>query len=451
MCVEGVAVLPKVSIIMPSLNVRPYIEQCMESVLGQTLQDIEVICVDADSTDGTREILEKYAAQDSRVRLLRDTKHSTGFAKNLGIDEAQGEYIGIVEPDDYVNIHMFERLYEVAVRDRLDIARGDYTSFTSVGSRKFFVPKKLSLKTFEYGQVINPSRTLRPFAWEMYTWSGIYRREFLQQHNIRHNESSGASFQDIGFWLQAYAYAERVEIISEPFYFYRMDNPNSSVRSADHMRVAVDEFRWIRSYFHNDETTWKKIRPAFANEMIRLGLLAYAHLSKEYRESFSEQMREMLSEVPMTEQQIRDLFSTYNYKYYLLWRESAEAFRLAWHEERQAVRVKQENIVGRIRDFPLFVICSAGSHGVNVQFMLYEKYNLEPVAFCDNNPDKQGTLCNGRPILSMREAADKYPQAFFLVTNKLYGREIAFQLARLGLSDRQIEVCDVEQILDYFI
>ena len=97
--------MPKVSIIMPSLNVRDYIEKCLDSVLGQTLQDIEVICVDADSTDGTHEILERYAKKDSRVRLLRDDQHSTGYAKNLGIDMARGEYVGIVEPDDYTELN----------------------------------------------------------------------------------------------------------------------------------------------------------------------------------------------------------------------------------------------------------------------------------------------------------------------------------------------------------
>ncbi len=130
---------------MPSLNVGSYIETCMESVLGQTLQDIEVISVDADSTDGTHEILAKYAKQDPRVRLFRDDQHSTGYAKNLGIDIAKGEYIGIVEPDDYIELDMFERLYEAAVADRLDVVKCDYSTYVTIDNQHFLCRRNFPL------------------------------------------------------------------------------------------------------------------------------------------------------------------------------------------------------------------------------------------------------------------------------------------------------------------
>lgn len=95
--------MPKISIIMPSFNVAPYIRECMDSVLAQTLSDIEVIVVDADSTDGTREILDEYAQKDSRIVILKDDKKSTGYANNKALDYATGEYIGIVETDDYID------------------------------------------------------------------------------------------------------------------------------------------------------------------------------------------------------------------------------------------------------------------------------------------------------------------------------------------------------------
>ena len=83
--------MPKVSIIMPSLNVGSYIRECIESVLAQTLSDIEVLCVDAGSTDGTLEILEKYAKKDSRVRVIHSDRKSYGYQMNLGIQEANSE------------------------------------------------------------------------------------------------------------------------------------------------------------------------------------------------------------------------------------------------------------------------------------------------------------------------------------------------------------------------
>ena len=85
--------MPKVSIIMPSLNVAPYITECMESVIHQTLQDLEILCVDAGSTDGTWEILEEYSKRDGRIRLIRSPQKSYGYQMNLGIREAVGRKI----------------------------------------------------------------------------------------------------------------------------------------------------------------------------------------------------------------------------------------------------------------------------------------------------------------------------------------------------------------------
>ena len=91
---------PMVSVLMPSLNVAPYIRQCMESVIGQTLQEIEILCIDAGSADGTAEVLREYAGKDPRVTLLHSDVKSYGHQINMGLENATGEYIGIVETDD---------------------------------------------------------------------------------------------------------------------------------------------------------------------------------------------------------------------------------------------------------------------------------------------------------------------------------------------------------------
>lgn len=98
---------------MPSYNVGIYIGECIESVVSQTLKDIEIICVDAGSTDGTLEILEEYAAKDERIRLLHSDMKSYGHQMNMGLASACGEYIGIVETDDFIAPDMYEELYRL--------------------------------------------------------------------------------------------------------------------------------------------------------------------------------------------------------------------------------------------------------------------------------------------------------------------------------------------------
>ena len=159
----------KVSIIVPTYNVAPYIRECMDSLVQQTLKEIEIICIDAASDDGTREVLEEYAGKDTRVRILEDIKHSTGYAKNIGVEQAKGQYIGIVESDDYVAKTMFERLYNCAVVHDTDIVKANYKSFTGDGAKRIYALKAVSLDMNDYNRVINLQDSSRYFGWDMFT------------------------------------------------------------------------------------------------------------------------------------------------------------------------------------------------------------------------------------------------------------------------------------------
>ena len=243
---------PKVSIVMPSLNVRPYIEQCIESVLRQTLPDLEIICVDAGSGDGTRQILQHYADTDPRVRILDSDRKSYGYQVNLGIDAAQGEYLGIVETDDFAEPDMFEKLYRTAAEEDLDVCKsgfffywsdpakadqaaaeragGDaavrswrkameeraqslpadgtgvdvpYPMFSDVMASRVFCPVTDFPSTIELVDFFN----LKPSI-----WSAVYKRSFLEEHHIRLNETPGASFQDTAFNFKVWALARRVRV-----------------------------------------------------------------------------------------------------------------------------------------------------------------------------------------------------------------------------------------------
>ena len=102
--------MPKVSVIVPVYNVEPYLRECMDSIVRQTLKEIEIICINDGSTDGSLEILKEYADRDDRIILVDKENGGYGLAMNIGLDRASGEYIGIVEPDDYVALTIYEDL-----------------------------------------------------------------------------------------------------------------------------------------------------------------------------------------------------------------------------------------------------------------------------------------------------------------------------------------------------
>ena len=119
----------KLSILIPVYNVSPYLRQCLDSLVGQSLKEIEFICVNDGSTDDSLSILKEYAAKDSRFVIIDKENGGYGKAMNVATSHAQGEYIGIVEPDDFVELNMFEVLYNKAKDYDLDFLKSDFYRF----------------------------------------------------------------------------------------------------------------------------------------------------------------------------------------------------------------------------------------------------------------------------------------------------------------------------------
>ena len=244
-----------VSIIMPSLNVVSYIRQCMDSVISQTLQEIEIICVDAGSTDGTLEILEEYAEKDSRISIINSDKKSYGYQMNLGMDAAKGRYMGIVETDDYIDPDMFYSLFSCAEKDSLDVVKSGFFYYYSkpedrnirspitsyVLSQEVFCPRVYFDSPMEQAEFYNIKPTI---------WSAIYNLDFLRKEGIRFNETPGASFQDCSFNFKVFSLAKYVRLVEDCYYHYRQDNENSSINSSGKMYCVSDEYTEIEKFLN---------------------------------------------------------------------------------------------------------------------------------------------------------------------------------------------------------
>lgn len=241
---------PKISVIVPVFNVQPYLKECIDSILAQTLTDIEVLCGDGGSTDGSLEILRDYEEKDSRVRVLNKAGSGYGQSVNDCMRIAKGKYIGIVESDDLIVPDMYETLYKIAEEKALDWVRGDIYFFrTSEFGKPKLRYEKIIIGNF-YNTVLNPQKDARPYRCRLRTWSGIYRRDFINNHNIQHNETFGAAYQDAGFYLKTLFYAERVSFVPKAFYLWRQDNTQSSIHfdSAHLVERSMKEWKLNEEY-----------------------------------------------------------------------------------------------------------------------------------------------------------------------------------------------------------
>ena len=282
----------KVSVILPSLNVAMYIEECMESVLRQSLQDIEIICVDAGSDDGTLEVLKKYAAADKRVKVILSDKKSYGYQLNLGIDAACGEYIGIVDTDDYVPEEMYGELYHKAKENKADFVKADFYRFTGNGCKRKKTLCRLTEDMSYYNRVINIEKEPECFLFPMNTWSGIYNKKFLSDHGIVHNESEGASFQDNGFWFQTFMYAKRAFFLNKPYYRNRRDNPASSVYSKDKVYCVCEEYRFIEDILNKERRYFETYKYVFTYIYFQVCKWNLYRIASAYRKDFLERFAE---------------------------------------------------------------------------------------------------------------------------------------------------------------
>lgn len=278
----------KVSIILPSLNVAKYIRKCIESVVSQTLQDIEIICVDAGSVDGTLELIREYEGKDNRIKVIISDKKSYGYQVNLGMDMASGEYIGIVETDDYVLDNMFESLYSIARNNDLDFVKGDYYNFRTEGGEFKQEIFCLSTEKAFYNRVVNIGRERECFLFPINTWPGIYSKKFLDSHHIRHNETPGASFQDNGFWFQTFVYAKRAMFLDKPYYMHRRDNPASSIHSKDKVFCICDEFKFIRDVLKQDNELFEKFKYTYTHMCFRGYMYHLRRISYEHKRNYLE-------------------------------------------------------------------------------------------------------------------------------------------------------------------
>lgn len=221
----------KLSVVIPMFNVRPYIEQAIDSVLNQTLQEIEIIVVNDGSTDGSEIAIRERASRDARVILVDQANGGYGKAVNAGLDRARGEYVSIFEPDDFLEPRAYEILIDAADRTAADVVRCDYQTYhdgveggPSVTARAWNVPGVPDGEE----RWIYLNQTIVMYFHSAAIWSCVYRRHFLETKGLRVRETPGASYQDLPFYMEMLFHLEKVRAINIPLINYRISNPNAS-------------------------------------------------------------------------------------------------------------------------------------------------------------------------------------------------------------------------------
>lgn len=224
--------IPKVSIIVPIYNVEKYLDKCINSLLNQSLKEIEIILVDDGSPDNSGKIAEKYAIKDNRISVVHQQNMGLGPARNTGVDLATGEYIAFVDSDDWVDVDMYSHLYKEAIKTNADIVVGghcemmnDITKSKKVHPLSGFVYKNkeeiLKVRKNFFGQYYNDEIGS---SFPKSAWRSIYRHQIIKDNNLRFEKILS---EDTIFNLLVYKYSQVISFTNFTDYKYRKDNQTS--------------------------------------------------------------------------------------------------------------------------------------------------------------------------------------------------------------------------------
>lgn len=219
--------MPKVSIIVPIYNVEKYLDRCMQSLVNQTLKDIEIILVDDGSPDNCPQMCDEYAQKDNRIKVLHKQNAGLGFARNSGLEIATGKYVAFVDSDDYVDTSMYETLYIRAETINVDVVFCGFN--TEVSKNKWRESKEVNkdqlwvgnnVKEFMYNMIASGKGVRQERLYQMSVWHAIYRRDIIIKHNIYFPSERVVVSEDIPFQVDFLKNSNRILYLKEHYYYY---------------------------------------------------------------------------------------------------------------------------------------------------------------------------------------------------------------------------------------
>lgn len=287
---------PLVSIIVPVFNTSAYLKRCLDSLIGQTLYDIEIICIDDGSTDNSIDILNTYAQKDRRIKIIRQQNAGQSAARNAGIKAASGRYIGFVDSDDYVDLDFYGKLYRTAIISAAGIVQA---ATRRIGKRKTRVQRckpqhirdfAVALQNLNHGGV----------------WDKLYQTEIIKNHRLKFTE--GRIFEDNLFAIQALWYGKTMHIISNTCYNY-VFNSDSTTTSPEKLQKRKSDSLIIAEMIMDFAN---KKMPASEKSLIKRFILKnFINLDFLNQPDYMKKLQEILQDYPL----LLRMKIVYNLKY----------------------------------------------------------------------------------------------------------------------------------------
>ena len=329
----------KLSVIIPIYNVEQYLGECLESVIKQTLKDIEIICVNDGSTDNSLEIIKKFARKDERIKIIDKPNSGYGDSMNKGLETATGEYIGIVESDDFIEPDMFEKLYNQAKLNDCDIVKSDWYNFWTETNTK---EKNGRIKNYG-GKVTNVLQHPEILTLQPTLWSAIYKKELITNNGLKFLTTPSASYQDTSFSFKVLCLAKRILFTNKAFLYYRQDNVNSSINNPAKALFVCQEYDEIDDFLKNHSDIKAKVLTQKLIAQYKAYRWTLRRIATEYRKDFVLRASKQFLQYNKDNELTKEFLNKYNPQNINTLINSPLEF-LTQHEQKSLKKEKWKNI-----------------------------------------------------------------------------------------------------------
>ena len=269
--------MPKISVIIPVYNVEKYLGWCLDSVIHQTLQDIEIICVNDGSTDNSLKILEDYAKRDNRIKIINKSNEGLGAARNSGIRISNGDYLYYLDSDDWISLDCLEKLYNQITEDKADVCIMGAKLYDDVNH--CYLPRNnfynLSMYKNRLNRVCNYKEIKNTVFRRFEAMFKLQNRDFVINNNLYFPQ--GCYFEDVVPHIKTMVLANRITFLNENLYYFRQNRAGSLMDLAKKEKRVFDVFKFFEvAYdFIDSNDLWKELDYYFCEFIINECLYHY--------------------------------------------------------------------------------------------------------------------------------------------------------------------------------
>lgn len=306
----------KVSVVIPIYNVENYLEDCLDSIVNQTLKDIEIICINDGSTDNSLDIINRYAENDDRMIVISQENGGHAVATNMGMGMAKGKYLYLMDSDDIVELNTLEDTYNLAEEKNLDFVIFKAINYNDPENRYYETEvysmsnllKAVGNNVFNYKDI--PENVL--FNMSVTPWSKLYNREFVERIGAKFPE--GLVFEDNVFFWQVLFNADRIYFHDE-FLFTRRWYSTSSTTAGDKRfldSIQVYNLVWEEFRKHNE---FEKYKVTLYNKKVSLGYMRFSKIKPEFKNLYFRAWKEDILKLFENKEFYLDFFNNLTYKH----------------------------------------------------------------------------------------------------------------------------------------